>query len=113
MAADRGNLQICQLLMERLSKESTHVVDKLGRDALVLAINSSHLHVADYLIQDSNFDPAVKLPPPHGWNLLYFAVHTKNDSVVKYCLEKGVSPCEEDLVEIFVMSLFLGWYECY
>lgn len=64
----------------------------------MLAINSSHLHVAEYLIEVCKFDPLYKLPPPSCWNLLFFAINTKNDSVVKYCLEKGVSPVDETVV---------------
>lgn len=83
-----------------MPRECIFAVDKSGRNALIHAINSSHIHVADFLISNYGFDPSVKLPPPHEWNLLFFAVNTKNDTVVKYCLEKGVSPLEDNSVEV-------------
>lgn len=97
MAAERGNLQLCTVLIEVLTPEQKFVSDKKGRNALALAIQNSHLHVAEFLIQNG-FDPAVKLPPPHGWNLLFLAVTSKNDKTVKYCLDLGISPLDEDAV---------------
>ena len=70
----------------------------------MLAVNASHLHIADFLIHTLHFDPFQKLPEPHGWNLLFFAINTKSDTVVKYCLEKGISPLEETLVVLAVLD---------
>lgn len=95
LAAERGNLQFCSILIDVLTPEQKHACDKKGRNALALAIQNSHLHVADFLIQNG-FDPAVKLPPPHAWNLLFLAVASKNDKTVEYCMQLGISPLEED-----------------
>lgn len=93
LAADRGNLQLCSIMFDLLTAEQRRVCDNHGRNALALAIQSSHLNVADFLIENG-FDPFFKLPPPLSWNLLFFAIRTKDDNTVKYCLHLGISPLE-------------------
>ena len=64
-----------------------------GRNALVLAISNTHVHVAAYLIT-KGFSSQFKSPAPREWNLLFFAIATKNEPTVKFCLEQGISPLE-------------------
>ena len=35
-----------------------------------------------------------------GWNLLYFAIYTKEESIIQYLLDQGVSPLERSNVYI-------------
>ena len=93
LAASRGYLQLCSVLMDHMTSEQIQAVDKHGRNALVLAISNTHVHVASFLIT-KGFSSQFKSPAPREWNLLFFAVATKSEPVVKFCLEQGISPLE-------------------
>lgn len=59
----------------------------------MLAITGNRLNIAQLLIRNG-FDPFVTIPAPRGWNLLYFAVATKELATVQFCLDLGLSPCK-------------------
>lgn len=57
---------------------------------------SGHVEVVGFLVQHG-FDIRFTTPPPSGWNLLYFAVSSKNITAVQFCLEAGISPSRQVL----------------
>ena len=57
---------------------------------------SGHVEVVGLLVQHG-FDIQFTTPPPSGWNLLYFAVSSKNLTAVQFCLEAGISPSRQVL----------------
>ena len=57
---------------------------------------SGHVEVVGFLVQHG-FDMQFTTPPPSGWNLLYFAVSSKNITAVQFCLEAGISPSRQVL----------------
>ena len=113
IAANRANEQIFDYIYDLSTDAERQSIDNVyfphhddhdqnGRNALILSISSKNLSFIKHLAS-LHYDLHLRYinnKVQTGWNLLYFAIYTKEESIIQYLLDQGVSPLERSNVYI-------------